>query len=58
MAVFGGIKTIRNDNRILNNIMIIGIKVLEFELAETSAPNSKLEYTLDDILNNKIECTF
>jgi len=26
-AVFGGMKTIRNDNRILNTLMIIGIKV-------------------------------
>ena len=37
---------------------MIGIKVLDYELTETSSPNSKLEYTLNDILDNKLECVF
>jgi len=57
-AVFGGLKTIRNDNRILNTLMIIGIKVFEYELNESTSSNSKIDYTLEDILENRIECVF
>ena len=57
-AVFGGLKTIRNDNRILNTLMIIGLKVFEYELDESTSSTSKIDYTLDDILENRIECVF
>lgn len=40
--------------------MVIGVKVFEYELAESSSsPNSsKIDYTLDDILHNRAECAF
>ena len=36
IAVFGGIKTIRNDRRIVSTLMNIAVKVFEFELREAS----------------------
>ena len=57
-VIFGGHKTIRNDRRIMSLIMMISVKVLSFELSEFSSANSALDYTLDDVLTNKVECSF
>lgn len=58
MAVFGGLKTIRNDRRILNTLMMIASKVFEFELAASTAAERKIEYTFDDIMYNRVEPVF
>jgi len=50
LAVFGSFKYIRNDRRIVNNIMVISAKVFEFEIKETTNANSVVEYKIDDIL--------
>jgi hypothetical protein len=58
MSVFGGLKTIRNDRRILNSLMMIATKVFEYELVASTAVESKIDYTFDDILYNKVEPAF
>jgi hypothetical protein len=65
IAIFGGLKTIRNDRRILNTLMVIGIKVFDYELSAKSAPDTgqkKPEYDIEDILtsdpNDRVECAF
>jgi len=57
-AVFGGMKQIRNDKRIINNLMIIASKVFEHEVDESSRSHNKLGYTFDDIMHNRMESTF
>jgi len=58
MAVFGGLKNMRNDRRILNNLMMIGVKVFEFELNESTAAEPKIEYSIPDLLSHKEESCF
>ena len=57
-AVFGGMKQIRNDKRIINNLMVIASKVFEHEVDESSRSHNKLGYTFDDILHNRMESAF
>lgn len=58
LAVFGGYKSIRNDRRCINNIMMITTKVFEFELQESLNPKSRIGYTMDSILNNEVESAY
>jgi hypothetical protein len=59
LAVFGGFKMIRNDRRSLNTIMMVTTKIFEFEVQESSKNTSEIrDYTLNDILNNSIECVY
>lgn len=55
-AVFGGMKHIRNDKRIINTLMIIASKVFEYEIEESY--KQKIDYTFDDIMCNRVECAF
>jgi hypothetical protein len=48
--VYGGWKNIRNDRRIISNMITIGIKVLEFELEEAAKTEPKVQYKLAEIL--------
>ena len=50
MSVFGGWKNVRNDRRIISNLITIGIKVFEFELDEASKAEPKVSYKLAEIL--------
>jgi hypothetical protein len=36
MSIYGGWKNMKNDRRIISNLITIGIKVFEFELEEAS----------------------
>lgn len=56
IVVFGGLKTIRNDRRIINNLMTIGIKVFDYELKQSTDPSP--QYPLESILNNRVETVF
>ena len=56
-AVFGGMKHIRNDKRIVNTLMIIASKVFEYEIEESYKQKID-DYTFDDILSNRVECVF
>jgi len=38
LAAFGGFKTIRNDKRIVSNLVVIASKVLEFEINQDENP--------------------
>ena len=58
IAIFGGLKTIRNDRRIITNLMVIADKVFQYELAEATSTSPKLDYSLDDMLQNRVECAF
>ena len=42
MNVYGGWKNIRNDRRIISNLITIGIKVFEFELEDASKSEPKV----------------
>lgn len=55
-AVFGGMKQMRNDRRIINMLMIIAQKVFEFEVNESVS--GRLSYSYDQILDNTIECAY
>jgi len=44
-AVFGGMKQMRNDRRIINMLMIIAYKVFEFEINESVL--GKINYTYE-----------
>lgn len=57
-AIFGGLKNIRNDHRIINCLMVIGIRVFEFELEEACAASPNMDYDLDAILSPLAGCTF
>jgi len=48
--VFGGWKNIRNDRRIISNLITIGVKVFEFELEEAAKTEHKVQYNLSEIL--------
>ena len=56
-AVFGGMKTIRNDRRVVSTLMNIAIKVFEYELDATST-GGKINYDLDAIMTLQAECAF
>ena len=58
MSIFGGLKTIRNDRRILNTLMMIASRVFEYELSASTAVESKIDYTFDDIMYNRVEPVF
>lgn len=58
VAVFGGMKTIRNDRRVVSTLMNIAIKVFEYELLEATSTVSKIGYELDSILALEAECAF
>ena len=58
LAVYGGYKNIRNDRRSINNIMMITTKVYEFELIESLNPTTRLGYSMDDILQNRVESAY
>ena len=55
-AIFGGMKHIRNDKRIINTLMIIASKVFEYEIEESY--KQKIDYTFDDIMCSRVECAF
>lgn len=57
LSVFGGFKTIRNDRRIINNIMVIICKVFEFEIQDHQG-STRIDYSIDDILHNRVDCAF
>lgn len=50
MCVYGGWKNIRNDRRIISNLITIGVKVFEFELEEAAKTEHKVQYKLSEIL--------
>ena len=58
LAAFGGFKTIRNDRRIVSNLVVIASKVLEFEISQDETPQTKLDYTFEDILHNRVDCGY
>lgn len=58
VAVFGGMKTIRNDRRIVSTLMNIAIKVFEYELLEAASASSRISYSLDSIMTLQAECAF
>jgi len=58
LAAFGGFKSIRNDRRIVSNLTVIAYKVFEFEINQDEGSGAKLEYSLDDILHNRVDCGY
>lgn len=58
LVIFGGFKSIRNDRRSINNIMMIASKVFEKELEESMIKKPKTEVTFEDILYHHQECGF
>ena len=65
VAIFGGMKTIRNDRRVISTLVDIGVKVFEYELQEATKLSlqdpkvpSELDYDLDAIMTMQAECAF
>ena len=50
----------RNDKRILSNLVMINIKCLKYELSEISASDAdrKIPYTLKQVLDNDVDSIF
>jgi hypothetical protein len=46
-AVFGGMKQMRNDRRIINMLMIIAQKIFDFEIDSSITTPPKINYTYD-----------
>lgn len=56
ISVFGGLKNIKNNTRIINNIVVIAQKVFEFECKTAPLKGvSRIGFTLEDILQNSVE---
>mmetsp|Transcript_22744 Transcript_22744/g.35022 ORF Transcript_22744/g.35022 Transcript_22744/m.35022 type:complete len:233 (-) Transcript_22744:2421-3119(-) len=58
LTVFGGLKNIRNDRRIVNILMVIGIKTFEWEVNESVMPSPTIDYDLTEIISCQEETVF
>ena len=58
--IFGGMKNIFNNKRIINNIMMIGIQIFELELKESNDSKSKYHSSFEEIIMGKTkkECGY